>query len=108
VTTRWQYAQLRIRFGTLSAKLAADYVTFSHVQAPGLVQYAKSRLGQGLKEKESTDRVLSMNMSHITPLEVLAFLGDLGFEGYSYSQELPPTVGNPSATLVWMFKRPAD
>lgn len=108
MTTRWQYAQLRIRTGTLTAALAPDYVTFSHVQAPGLVQYAKSRLGQGLKENESSDWVLSVNMRHITPLGVLAFLGDLGFEGYSYSQELPPTRANPSATLIWMFKRPAD
>jgi hypothetical protein len=107
VTTRWQYARLRIKFGTLTAKLAADDVTFSHVQTSGLVQYAKSRLGQGLKENESTDRVLSLNMSRITPLEVLAFLGDLGFEGYSYSQESPPGGGN-SASLIWMFKRPSD
>lgn len=94
--TRWEYAM----FYDVAGLGADDGVRFTRDQGPNLVPLARTALGRGLEERDSTSTYLHVNMKHTTEIAVMGVLGGWGWE---------VVAGTPTATnrsdRVWVFKR---
>lgn len=71
---KWEYAEIS------NPASGTDSVTFSHPQRGSLVNDYKALLQRGLKEGQSNNRFLHLNLSHTNTITVAGMLGDEGWE----------------------------
>lgn len=77
--TRWEYAELS------NPDSGTDAVAFSNPQRQTIVDDYKGWLQLGLKEKESSNQFLHVNLRHTNVIRICGLLGHDGWELVSHS-----------------------
>ena len=75
----WEYARLS------NPESRTDSVQFSHPQRPSIVDDWKRLLDRGLKEHQSNNRWLHVNLNHTNVMAISGILGDEGWELVTYA-----------------------
>lgn len=76
---RWEYAELS------NPDSGTDAVRFSHVQRASIVADYKKALDRGLKENQSNNAMLHLNLGHTSTIQVCGLLGHEGWELVSHA-----------------------